>query len=337
MQNIYECVDKLYNDVESGRNFYKHQNLIITGSNAIGKTGLIKDVLKRSLKEHSNYFYYIDPKNRIMIDKDNTTPVKKLSDLMTEEILEHRLKDGIFTVLDEFVQQDSGGTVALDELLENIEKYNSMYQNFFGITVQKISTTDGILSRQTVLVNGQTNLNVISNSEAAKMRILMEVDFAANKGIQAIIIDEFDAYFSEESIIDFMKKLVENYSEVRFIFVIHYLSVIIQLEGMDIALLTDVHGSDIKENLVKFLDVDNIQQIGQIEKIRNTMINIEEKGENLWEKYVSMIVDGKDLNYDEILQIKNTDSSKLKAREKILYEFIIRNIGKNENLSTRKI
>ena len=151
MQNIYECVDKLYNDVESGRNFYKHQNLIITGSNAIGKTGLIKDVLKRSLKEHSNYFYYIDPKNRIMIDKDNTTPVKKLSDLMTEEILEHRLKDGIFTVLDEFVQQDSGGTVALDELLENIEKYNSMYQNFFGITVQKISTTDGILSRQTVL------------------------------------------------------------------------------------------------------------------------------------------------------------------------------------------
>ena len=181
-----------------------------------------------------------------MIDKDNTTPVKKLSDLMTEEILEHRLKDGVFTVLDEFVQQDSGGTVALDELLENIEKYNSMYQNFFGITVQKISTTDGILSRQTVLVNGQTNLNVISNSEAAKMRILMEVDFAANKGIQAIIIDEFDAYFSEESIIDFMKKLVENYSEVRFIFVIHYLSVIIQLEGMDIALLTDVHGSNIK-------------------------------------------------------------------------------------------
>lgn len=337
MQNIYECAEKLYCDVQSGRNFYKHQNLIITGSNAIGKTGLIKDVLKKSLKELSNNFYYIDPKNRIMIDQDNMTPVKKLSDLSPEEILEHRLKDGVFTVLDEFVQQDSGGTVALDELLENIEKYNSMYQDFFGITVEKISTTDGILSRKIVRVNGKTNLNVISNSEAAKMRILMEVDFAANKGIQAVIIDEFDAYFSEESIINFMKKLVECYPEIRFVFVIHYLPVIIQLEGMDVALLTDVHGSDIKKNLVRFLDVDNIQQIGQIEKIRSAMINIEEKGETLWEKYVSMIVDGKSLNYDEVLRVKNTDSSKLKAREKILYEFIIRNIEKNENLSARKI
>ena len=46
MQNIYESVSKLYDDIVNETDFYKHRNLIITGSNAIGKTQLIKDILK---------------------------------------------------------------------------------------------------------------------------------------------------------------------------------------------------------------------------------------------------------------------------------------------------
>ena len=63
MQNIYDSAEKLYQDVTNERNFYRHQSLIITGSNAIGKTQLIKDVLKKSLSESPTTFYYIDPKN----------------------------------------------------------------------------------------------------------------------------------------------------------------------------------------------------------------------------------------------------------------------------------
>lgn len=334
MQDIYDSAKKLYDDIINEVNFYKHQNLIITGSNAIGKTQLIKDILKKSLKEFPKTFFYIDPKNRIMIDKDNTTPVKKLSEMSTEEILEHRLKDGIFTVLDEFVQQNSGGTVAFDELLDNVEKYDSMYHKFFDISVEKIITTDNILSRQMVIVNGKTNLNTISNSEAAKMRILMEVDFAVNRGIKAIIIDEFDAYFSEESLLDFMNKLIQNYQGIRFIFVIHNLSVIVRVEDMDIALISDIHGTDIRKNLVYFFDVDNIEQIGQIDKIRNAMINIEHRDEKWWEECVTAIVDGKRLDSNIVEKVKKTDRASLKAKEKILYDYIIRNIGENESLFT---
>ncbi|MCI8888013.1 MAG: hypothetical protein HFG70_08000 [Hungatella sp.] len=326
MQNIYESVNKIYDDIVNETDFYKHRNLIITGSNAIGKTQLIKDILKKSLKEAQNLFYYIDPKNRIMVDRGNVF-VKKLSELSTEEILEHRLKDGVFTVLDEFVQQNSGGAVAFDELLDNIEKYNDMYQKFFGFSVEKVKTTDNILSREMVIVNGKINLNMISNSEAAKMRILMEVNYAVNNGIKAVVIDEFDAYFSEESLLDFINKLSESYPDTRFLFVIHSLSVIISIEDIDIALINNVYQDDIRENIVYFFDADNIEQIGQIEKIRNAMVNIGNRGDKWWEERVSMIVDGKELDDEDLKKIKETDRSGLKAKEKILYDFIVRNIG----------
>ncbi len=327
MQNIYESVSKLYDDIVNETNFYKHRNLIITGSNAIGKTQLIKDILKRSLKEAQNLFYYIDPKNRVMVDRDNITLVKKLSELSTEEILEHRLKDGVFTVLDEFAQQNSGGAVAFDELIENIEIYNDMYQEFFGFSVEKVTTTDNFLSRQMIIVNGKTNLTMISNSEAAKMRILMEVNYAVNNGIKAIVIDEFDAYFSEESILDFMNKLTENYPDTRFLFVIHSLAVIVSVEEVDVALINNMHQDDVRENLVYFFDADNIEQIGQIEKIRNVMVNMEHRDEKWWEERVAMIVDGKNLDDADLRKIKETVRSDLKAKEKILYDFIVRNIG----------
>ncbi len=327
MQNIYESVSKLYNDIVNETDFYKHRNLIITGSNAIGKTQLIKDILKKSLRESQNIFYYIDPKNRVMIDRDNITLVKKLSELSTDEILRHRLKDGVFTVLDEFAQQNSGGAVAFDELLDNIEEYNKMYQTFFGFTIEKVMTTDNFLTRQMVIVNGRTNLNVISNSEAAKMRILMEVNYAVNNGIKAIIIDEFDAYFSEESILDFINKLTQNYPDTRFFFVIHSLSVIVSIEDVDVALINNFHRDDVRENLVYFFDADNIEQVGQIEKIRNVMVNIEHRGEKWWEERVAMIVDGKSLSDDDLGKIERTVRSELKAKEKILYDFIVRNIG----------
>ncbi|MCI8664744.1 MAG: hypothetical protein HFG69_16135 [Hungatella sp.] len=327
MQNIYESVSKLYDDIVNETDFYKHRNLIITGSNAIGKTQLIKDILKKSLEEAADIFYYIDPKNRIMVDRDNNILVKKLSELPTREILEHRLKDGVFTVLDEFAQQNSGGAVAFDELLENIEMYNNMYQKFFGFSVEKVTTIDYFLTRQMVIVNGKTNLTMISNSEAAKMRILMEVNYAVNRGIKAIVIDEFDAYFSEESILDFMNKLIENYPDTRFLFVIHSLSVIVSVEEVDVALINNMHQDDVRENLVYFFDADNIEQIGQIEKIRNVMVNIEHRDEKWWEERVAMIVDGKNLDEVDLKKIKETVRSDLKAKEKILYDFIVRNIG----------
>ena len=334
MQNIYDSAEKLYQDVTNERNIYRHQSLIITGSNAIGKTQLIKDVLKKSLSESPTTFYYIDPKNRIMKSRNNNAPAKKLSEMSTIEILEHRLLDGVFTVSDEFTQQNLGGAVAYDELLNNTEKYNKMYQRFFGISVEKDTIANEILPLQIVLVNGKTNLENISSSEAAKMRILMEIDYAVNCGVKAIIIDEFDAYFSEESILNFVEKLSENYSHIRFIYVIHSLSVLVSIEDIDIALISDLDREKVKENLVNFYDANNIEKIGQIEKIRNMMANIQHEDEKWWEECVALIVDEKQLNKDQMQKIKTTDRSKLKAKEKILYDFIVRNLKKNESLLT---
>lgn len=333
MQDIYNSAEKLYEDIISERNFYKHRNLIITGSNAIGKTQLIKHILKKSLAESSICFYYIDPKNRIMKSGNNNAPAKRLSEMSTSEILQHRLSDGVFMVSDEFTQQNLGGAVAYDELLGNIGKYDEMFQKFFDISVEKHVISNDILPIEVVLINGKTNLDNISSSEAAKMRILMEVDYAVNHKVRAIIIDEFDAYFSEESIIDFMNKLSETYPDIRFIYVIHSLSVIVSVEDIDVALIEYMYQGDAIEKAVRLYDADNIREIGQIDKIRNMMINKCE-GEKWWEECVAMIVDGKELNADQIQRINRTDRSKLKAREKILYDFIVRNQKENESLFT---
>lgn len=335
MQNIYDSAKKLYYDVIDERNFYQHRNLIITGSNAIGKTQLIKDTLKKSLSEAPTAFYYIDPKNRIMKSGNNNAPAKKLSEMSTSEILEHRLLDGVFTVLDEFTQQNLGCAVAFDELSHNVEKYDAMYQEFFDISVGEDTIPNDILPLKIVLVNGKTRLENISNSEASKMRILMEVDYAVNSGVKAIIIDEFDAYFSEESILDFMNKLSEHYPHTRFIYVIHTLSVLVSIEDIDIAVISDIDHEDVREKIVNFFDADNIEEIGQIEKIRNMMVNMQRKDETWWEECVAMIVDGKQLNGDQVQRIRAAERSKLKPKEKILYDFIVRNIEKNEGLFTR--
>ena len=64
------------------------------------------------------------------------------------------------------------------------------------------------------------------------------------------------------------------------------------------------------------------------------MANIQREDEKWWEECVALIVDEKQLNKDQMQKIKTTDRSKLKAKEKILYDFIVRNLKKNESLLT---
>ena len=57
------------------------------------------------------------------------------------------------------------------------------------------------------------------------------------------------------------------------------------------------------------------------------MVNMEHRDEKWWEERVAMIVDGKNLDDADLRKIKETVRSDLKAKEKILYDFIVRNIG----------
>ena len=61
---------------------------------------------------------------------------------------------------------------------------------------------------------------------------------------------------------------------------------------------------------MNFYDANNIEKIGQIEKIRNMMANIQHEDEKWWEECVALIVDEKQLNKDQMQKIKTTDRSK---------------------------
>lgn len=110
---------------------------------------------------------------------------------------------------------------------------------------------------------------------------------------------------------------------------------LVSIEDIDIAVISDIDHEDVREKIVNFFDADNIEEIGQIEKIRNMMVNMQRKDETWWEECVAMIVDGKQLNGDQVQRIRAAERSKLKPKEKILYDFIVRNIEKNEGLFTR--
>ena len=335
MQNISDTVKVLYGDIKNAIPFRKHMNLILAGNNANGKSRMIKNILEQSLKDGQGEIYYIDSKNRVMTDGQimRQATAKKIEDLSIREIVQTRINSGIYTVKDRFTEQDSGGAVVFDTVYNNIDIYKKLYAECLGIIIepkQKI-LNNGLGSIQTICVNKKCDLSEIASSEAARLRILFEVDYANNQGVKAIIIDEFDAYFSEQTTIDFLKILVERYPQIRFILVLHTLYSIINIEDFDVAVIIDRHDREVLKNDVEIYDGNNISTVEQVDKVSYSILGyhrmIESLTPSIWEGIVANVVDGIKLTEEHQCLIKETDRNSLKAKDKILFDFIKRQEG----------
>lgn len=335
MQNIIDTAKVLYEDIRKEVPFRKHKNLILAGNNANGKSRMIKSILEKSLKDEWYDIYYIDSKNRVMSGGKigQLATAKNFEDLSVREILQTRISSGIYTIKDRFTEQDSGGAVVFDAVYNNIDTYQRLYKDNLDIIIERDEKklNNGLGSIQAIRVNQKCDLNEIASSESARMRILFEVDYAASKGIKAIIIDEFDAYFSERTTIDFLGILVEKYPKIRFILVLHALYSIINIEDFDVAVIIDRHDKEALNNVVAIYDGNNISTVEQVDKISYSILGyngmFEGLAPSIWEEIVADLVDGIELSDEYQCILKNADRNSLKARDKILFDFIKRQEG----------
>lgn len=336
MNNILNTIDKIYEDIKSDRNFEKHQNLVITGNNSSGKTKLIKQILVKAMKYSPGMIYYIAAKNRNIVESSDSGSGLIFKDLDQQEVIRIRLKDEL-SGQDLFTEMDRGSSVAFFEILNNVDKYNELFTEFFGISISKNEDFDKMLSGAiTIKINEDYDITKVSTSEAAQMRILMEVNYAYESGFKAIIIDEFDAFFELNNLKKFMYRLLERY-QMRFIFIIQSLEILVQLSDIDVAMISEGINNTVDENRVTFIDVDDVTQIGQVQRLKSSLISTTNIEENNLEYGVSCIVKGGHLDEQYMIELNKIDRSKLKTKEKILYDYIIGYIKKNETFFSNKI
>lgn len=326
---LKRAIDKLVDDCNnSEKNFYKHKSLILIGENAIGKSKLIKELVNQSLKKENKTIYYIDPLNRILsedVNGGNTAVAKKMESLELDEIVSHRLKKGIFTRKDEFSDGNPGSAVALTAIKDDIQgdkHYCNLFRDFWNMELESATVGDGMLTYDTVKVKNGGEIQDLSSSESAKLRLLLEVDFAVNSlSVDTIIIDEFDEFFSEETLVEFVSKLLSYYSSTKFILVIHSLTSIVAMNDIDLALICDEHGASIYENSVNFMDAANIREIGQIEKIKSAMVSVLREETEL-EELIAHYVDFGNLTEEEKIFVGNIKRDELCPKEKIFYDYL---------------
>lgn len=323
MYDLQEITNGIYNAIAERKKFFEHDSLLIVGNNSVGKTQLVKGLLTKAVKDKRNDFYYIDPQNRNVIESTDNLALVRYKDFAIEDILKSRMKKAFFTKKDIFDEHYSGGVVTFYELLSDLDKYNMLFRQFMDIHLSKKDSVDSMIGGSTTIrINDSYNIEGLSNSESAKMRILMETDYANEMDCRAIIIDEFDSHFDSDNMIKFIGQLQEKYKEIRFVFVIHNAETLVNIQGMDVVLFNNSYGTDMRNGTVLILDSDNITQLGEIHRIRSKYIGDVRESEWVLNQCVSDIVKKKAIRKENLDKFRNLNYQMLSMKEKIVYGYI---------------
>ncbi len=324
MYDIKQMIDYLVDAILNKKRFYKHPNLIVIGNNSVGKTQLIKGILQKLDKLKQEDIYYIDPQNRIVVDSIDKEMQTGYEDFPVRDIFKTRIKPEYYTKKDVFNDKFTGDVVTYSELLANLGKYSELFEELFGITLTEEEKADNlnIIKRRTIKVNHAYEIESISNSEAAKMRMLMEVNYASEKKCKLVIIDEFDSHFDTDHMVVFMEQLKNKYPKMRFIFVMHNLEALVNVDSMDVAFLNDTYGKNVIDNKVQIFDSDDISQLGQIHRLRTKYIGAKDDTEILLETCVSNVVKYGGLTNDMKMKYDEINRDDLNAKGCILFDYI---------------
>ena len=327
MFDIEKLAERIYERTVVDMDYFVHRSMIVVGNNSTGKSTLLKELFKKVIKERSKEFYYIDSQNRVVANSSRTEMSLHYSDFKIQNILTARFKADCFAKEDVFDNGYSGGVVTFSELMEDYKKYNNLLNNFLACDLKRGSLTrdDSIIGgNDTLYYKDSIEIGSISSSEAAKIRLIMEINYAYEQRCKVVVIDEFDDHFDTDSMISFMEKLVEYYFELRFVFVIHNFEAIVRLNGFDVILYNNEKTAPAD---ILSLDSDDITELGQVHRIRSRYIGKRRTQVIFLSECISGIV--KYGKLDEIYkkQILQMGREGLNSKERILYDYIMENTG----------
>ena len=305
-------------------------NWIIVGSKSTGKTMLVSKILELVETRSSADVYYIDPQNRTVIDQEIEGGYSQdLQEVSPLEILLNRKRENNFTKQDVFNTQLSGGAIAFAELVKRFEFYKGELEEFLGKTLEckqpEVESEDFLnkwieeKQRIHIYINGDQEIARLSNSEAAKMRLIMEIMLAQEKGCHSIIIDEFDSHFDNVTMVDFMNQISEKFSNMRFLFVIHNFESLVQIWNMKAVIFNMSCTPGTYEHVI---DTNDISQIGDAYKTFNKYLGRKKETEIFLSDCLSDFMENDKLSAEVILDIQKLNRKELNKREKIIYDYL---------------
>ena len=312
-------IEKIKNDLINNKLYFNHFDLLIVGENTSGKSKIIKEVVKK-LKENSVLVYFIDSCNRNIITKRSEL-FDTFEKLDIKLVVEERLKDQNFNKIDIF-DGDSGTEIALNEILQNFELYKELFKEILNIKLEKkkeeIEGLDDLIDEEEIYVDGE-NLNIASDSQHAMMSILMEVNFAYQRGCKIIFIDEFDINLDYKNSSNFINKLKEKYHDARFVIAAHSIYTVLNIESFDVLKILKKYNI-VDENIcINFdsRDLDNVEIID-----RKIFGSSEQDNEIdvLLSETLKSILTGIEINSHVKKRIE--DLTNLSIRQKVVYEYI---------------
>lgn len=327
--SIYkELADLIYLNIINDVRYKAHNNLVIAGCNASGKTTILRAVLERALKDNPDEFYYIDPKNRTLADQLITT--QQYDDYEVHEILEERLKRGNYTNKDAFVPGFSGGSVTYSELYRNHEDYFELFEEMLNLHFSFLPQTENgsdpiaVGGKPAFKINDEYDLFSLANSEAAKARIIMEVKYACKRKCKVVVIDEFDDHLDSENMITFFSIISKKFPTVRYVLAIHNYEPLVNMEGVD-ALVFD------GGNNWRLVDCDNITKLGEIDRLRSKFLGTEKRYERQLADCVSSWIKNGSLSSGQRDLLSSLNRNELLNRERVLYDYLYEKGANNEN------
>lgn len=327
MFNINELSELIYRNTIEDIDYLTHRSMVVVGNNSTGKSTLIKELLSKVLGEKREEFYYIDSQNRVVTNSARTELSVRYSKFSVLTILDTRFNVDYFSKEDVFDPTYSGGVVTFSELMADLDAYNVLLNNFMQCDLKKgsLMRDDSLIEgNETLFYKDSIEIGSISSSEAAKIRLVMEINYAKTEGCKVVIIDEFDDHFDTENMVSFMSKLKEFYSELRFVFVIHNFEAIVRLNGFDAIIYNNEVTAPVD---ILLLDCDDISELGQVYKIRSRYIGEKRESEVFLSECVSDIVKLGKVNEKNMEKFVHTERETLNSKERVLFDYIVEHTG----------
>ena len=324
MYSIENVSEDIYISVLNNSETYNHKSIVVVGDNASGKTTLIKSLLEKIKNEECDDFYFIDSLNRMVYGAEDRNQASEIrySDFKPLEILKERSSSAYLSKEDIFPKANRGSLVTYSELLGNKDNYELLFNRFFecrldmGLAVG----TESIISGNNILTVNEKKINSLSSSEAARIRLIMEIEYAKRCGCKMVIVDEYDNSLDPDNQIKLVSQLMQNYPELRFIFVIHNYALLVQLSGVDAIIYNNPNTAPIDINVV---DCDDITAIGEVNRIRTKYIGIKNEDEIFLANCVSECIKRGKLSKDHNEEFIQIDRNTLTVKNRILYDYIV--------------
>lgn len=337
MYNIANVSEEIYRSVIENTSAFNHNSLIIVGDNATGKTTLLKRLLGLVKKEHTEMFYFIDSLNRRVYGSDvkNQESGVCYSDFKPDALLRERSSDSFFSKEDVFLRSAQGSMVTYSELCANIDKYEALFNKFFPCRIERGNSLgeNSIINGNKILTVNGVNIDSLSSSQAAKIRLIMEIEYAQECECRMVIIDEFDDHFDADNLVKFIEQLKENYPNLRFLFTIHSFELLVQLSGMDGIVYNNPDTAPID---ISIIDCDDITEIGQVSKIRAKYITSKGDKERFLSSCVTSCIKKGGISKEQESVLIEIDRNELNVKNRVLFDYVVR-YSKDENKDKNEI